>query len=127
MRCRLLCGETVATLYNGTQRLCELTLMQPHCSLFQLFEGHEPAGKAMHSWHACEDADLSLSCTGDAAIYAAEGVALFHNGGLQDVQHDSRLAEDERPVALCHQLRKQRHHKGCLAGSVHSCSQRDHG
>ena len=43
----------------------------------------------MHSWHACEDADLSLSCAGDAAIYAAEGVALLNNGCLEDVQHDS--------------------------------------
>ncbi len=115
---------------NAAQKhaeLWEMTSMLPHCSLSRRFTGYKPAGQITDSWHAHADADLSLSCAGDAAIYAAEGIALLHNGCLEDVQHDSRLTEDERPVALCYQLRKQRHHEGCLAGRVHSCTQHEHG
>ena len=66
--------------------------------------------------------DLSVCRAGDAAINAAEGVALLCYGSLQDVQHDPGLAEDKNPVALCHQLCQQPHHKFRLAASCHSCS-----
>ena len=66
--------------------------------------------------------DLSVCRARDAAVNAAVGIALLLDGCLQDVQHDSRLAEDESPVALCHQLCQQPHNELSLAGCAHSCS-----
>ena len=66
--------------------------------------------------------DLAVCCTGYTSINTTECIALLADGCLEDVQHDTRLTEDERPVTLGHQLWQQPHDEGCLTGCIHTCT-----